>query len=209
MHMYIDETLQHYLDDLASARPAPGGGSTAALSGAMGAALASMVCRLTIGKAAYAGVQQEIEELLKRTEHLRLRFQQLIQEDIEAYGRLSACYKLPRETNEERATRTEAIQKQLVEAALVPLEVAERAAELVQCCERIIVIGNATVISDVATGAILASGAGEGAALMVRINVQALKNDELADELRERLNRALTIIANGVQRVTSRAGSRE
>jgi len=209
MHMYIDETLQHYLDDLASARPAPGGGSTAALSGAMGAALASMVCRLTIGKAAYAGVQQEIEELLKRTEHLRLRFQQLIQEDIEAYGRLSACYKLPRETNEERATRTEAIQKQLVEAALVPLEVAERAAELVQCCERIIEIGNATVLSDVATGAILASGAGEGAALMVRINVQALKNDELADELRERLNRALSIIASGVQRVTSRVGRRE
>ena len=207
--MYIDETLQHYLDDLASARPAPGGGSTAALSGAMGAALASMVCRLTIGKAAYAGVQQEIEELLKRTEHLRLRFQQLIQEDIEAYGRLSACYKLPRETNEERATRTEAIQKQLVEAALVPLEVAERAAELVQCCERIIEIGNATVISDVATGAILASGAGDGAALMVRINVQALKNDELADELRERLNRALSIIASGVQRVTSRVGRRE
>lgn len=207
--MYIDETLQHYLDDLASARPAPGGGSTAALSGAMGAALASMVCRLTIGKAAYAGVQQEIEELLKRTEHLRLRFQQLIQEDIEAYGRLSACYKLPRETNEERATRTEAIQKQLVEAALVPLEVAERAAELVQCCERIIEIGNATVISDVATGAILASGAGEGAALMVRINVQALKNNELAGELRERLNRALSIIASGVQRVTSRVGRRE
>jgi methenyltetrahydrofolate cyclohydrolase len=207
--MYIDETLQHYLDDLASALPAPGGGSTAALSGAMGAALASMVCRLTIGKAAYAGVQQEIEELLKRTEHLRLRFQQLIQEDIDAYGRLSACYKLPRETNEERATRTEAIQKQLVEAALVPLEVAERAAELVQCCERIIEIGNATVISDIATGAILASGAGEGAALMVRINVQALKNDELAGELRERLNRALTVIANGVQRVTSRVGRRE
>ena len=207
--MYIDETLQHYLDDLASARPAPGGGSTAALSGAMGAALASMVCRLTIGKAAYAGVQQEIEELLKRTEHLRLRFQQLIQEDVDAYGRLSACYKLPRETNEERATRTEAIQKQLVEAALVPLEVAERAAELVQCCERIIEIGNATVLSDVATGAILASSAGEGAALMVRINVQALKNEELAVELRERLNGALTVIANGVQRVTSRVGRRE
>jgi methenyltetrahydrofolate cyclohydrolase len=207
--MYIDETLQHYLDDLASALPAPGGGSTAALSGAMGAALASMVCRLTIGKAAYAGVQQEIEELLKRTEHLRLRFQQLIQEDIDAYGRLSACYKLPRETNEERSTRTEAIQKQLVEAALVPLEVAERAAELVQCCERIIEIGNATVLSDVATGAILASSAGEGAALMVHINVQALKNDELADELRERLNKALTVIANGVQRVTSRVGRRE
>ncbi|HEX9131828.1 MAG TPA: cyclodeaminase/cyclohydrolase family protein [Ktedonobacteraceae bacterium] len=208
MNMYIDETLQRYLDDLASAQPAPGGGSTAALSGAMGAALASMVCRLTIGKAAYAGVQQDIEELLKRTEHLRLRFQQLMQEDIEAYGRLSASYKLPRETSEERATRTAAIQKQLVEAALVPLEVAERAAELVQCCQRIAEIGNATVLSDIATGAILASSAGEGAALMVRINVRALKNDELVVELGERLGRALTSIADGVQRVTSIVGSR-
>jgi formiminotetrahydrofolate cyclodeaminase len=208
MNMYIDETLQRYLDDLASAQPAPGGGSTAALSGAMGAALASMVCRLTIGKEAYAGVQQEIEELLKKIEYLRLRFQQLIQEDIEAYGRLSVCYQLPRETSEERATRTAAIQKQLVEAALVPLEVAERAAELVQCCQRIAEIGNATVLSDIATGAILASSAGEGAALMVRINVRALKNHELVVELGERLSRALIIIAEGVQRVTSIVGSR-
>ena len=114
MKIYIEEKLHRYLDDLASAQPAPGGGSTAALSGAMGAALGSMVCRLTIGKDAYAGVQREIEELLKQTEHLRLRFQQLMQEDIEAYERLSACYKLPRETSEERAARTAAIQKQLV-----------------------------------------------------------------------------------------------
>jgi len=206
MNKYIDETLRHYLDDLASAQPTPGGGSTAALSGAMGAALASMVCRLTMGKEAYADVQQEIEGLLGRTEHLRLRFEQLIQEDIEAYGRLSACYKLSRETSEERAARTAAIQKQLVEAALVPLEVVERAAELIQCCQRIAEIGNTTVLSDVASGAILASSAGEGAALMVRINLQAMKNDELVAELGDRLSRALTIIAEGVQRVTSIVG---
>jgi formiminotetrahydrofolate cyclodeaminase len=208
MKMYIDEKLQRYLDDLASAQPTPGGGSTAALSGAMGAALASMVCRLTVGKDAYAGVQQEIEELLKQTEHLRLRFQQLMQEDIEAYGRLSACYKLPRETSEERADRTAAIQKQLVEAALVPLEVAERAAELAQCCQRIADIGNATVLSDVATGAILASGAGEGAALMVRINLRAMKDDELVAELEERLSRALTVSAEGVHGVIKIIGGR-
>ena len=202
MKIYIEEKLHRYLDDLASAQPAPGGGSTAALSGAMGAALASMVCRLTIGKDAYAGVQREIEELLKQTEHLRLRLQQLMQEDIEAYERLSACYKLPRETSEERAARTAAIQKQLVEAALVPLEVVERAAELVFCCKRIAEIGNATVLSDVVTGAILASGAGEGAALMVRINLRAVKNAELVAKLGERLSSALTVIAEGVHMVT-------
>ncbi len=130
--MYIDQSLKDYLDDLASEKPAPGGGSAAALSGAMGAALASMVCRLTLDKEAYAGVRQEIEGLLKQTEELRSRFQELMQEDIEAYGRLSASYEMPRGTGEERAARAAAIQEQLVGAALVPLEVAESAATLIE-----------------------------------------------------------------------------
>jgi formiminotetrahydrofolate cyclodeaminase len=208
MSMYIDQTLHHYLDDLASSQPAPGGGSAAALSGAMGAALAGMVSRLTLGKEEYAGVQQEIEGLLRQTEKLRLRFQQLMQEDIEAYGRLSASYKLPRETGEERATRSTAIQERLVEAALVPLEVTECSAELIQCCQRIAEIGNATVLSDVMMGAILASCAGEGAALMVRINLRAMKNEKLVAELGERLSRALTVISESLQRIKSIVGGR-
>lgn len=206
--MSIDQPLQDYLHALASEQPTPGGGSATALSGAMGAALASMVCQLTLGKEAYAGVRQEIEELLRRAENLRLRFQQLLQEDIEAYGRLSASYKLPRETNEERAARSSAIQERLVEAALVPLEVAERAAELVQCCQRIAEVGNAAVLSDVAIGAILASGAGEGAALLVRFNLRAMKNDELVAGLGKRLSGALALISEGRQRVTVIVGDR-
>ena len=174
----------------------------------MGAALASMVCRITMGKEAYADVQQEIEELLRRTEYLRSRFQQLMQEDIEAYGRLAACYKLPRETSKERKYRTDMIQKQLVEAALVPLEVVECAAELIRCCQRIAEIGSNTVLSDVATGAILASCSGKGASFMVRINVRSLKNDKLAVELGDRLNTALAIIAEGVEQVTNIVGDR-
>ena len=208
MNTYMEETLQRYLDDLSSVQPVPGGGSTAALSGAMGAALASMVCRITMGKEAYADVQQEIEELLRRTEYLRSRFQQLMQEDIEAYGRLAACYKLPRETSEERKYRTDMIQKQLVEAALAPLEVAECAAELILCCQRIAEIGSITVLSDVATGAILASCAGEGASFMVRINMRSLKNDKLVAELGDRLNTALAIIAEGVEQATNIVGGR-
>jgi len=208
MNEYMEETLQRYLDDLASAQPTPGGGSTAALSGAMGTALASMVCLLTMGKQAYASVQQEIEELLGRTEYLRSRFQQLMQEDIKVYGRLSASYKLPRETTDEREFRTKAIQQQLVEAALVPLDVAECAAELIQCCLRIAEIGNTTVLSDVATGAILASSAGEGAAFMVRINLRSMKDDKLVAELGDRLNKALMFIAEGVQQVINRVGGR-
>src|SRR6266487_2453205 len=184
--MYMEEKLHHYLDDLASAQPVPGGGSTAALSGAMGAALASMVCRITMAKEAYADLQ----------------------EDIEAYGRLAASYKLPRETGDERKYRTDMIQKQLIEAALVPLEVAECAAELILCCQRIAEIGSTTVLSDVVTGAILASCSGNGAALMVRINLRSSKNDKLVVELEDRLNTALAIIAEGVEQVTNIAGGR-
>ena len=206
--MYIEETLQRYLDDLASAQPTPGGGSTAALSGAMGAALVCMVCRITSGKEANAEVQQEIAELLGGTEYLRSRFQQLMQEDIEAYGRLAASYKLPRENNEERKYRTDMIQKQLVEAALAPLEVAECAAELIQSCQRIAKIGSISVLSDIATGTILASCSGKGASYMVRINVRSLKNDTLVVELEDRLNTALAIITEGVEQVTNIVGGR-
>src|SRR5437588_11992622 len=111
--MYLEQTLHSYLDDLASAQPTPGGGSASALRGAMGAALASMVCRLTLGKAGYEQAQAEVEDILEQTEQLRARFRQLLAEDIAAYGRLSAGYKLPRETGEGRAARAAAMQKQL------------------------------------------------------------------------------------------------
>ena len=207
--MYLHQPLQHYLDDLASAKATPGGGSAAALSGAMGAGLASMVARLTRGKAEYAEVQEEIEELLQKTENLRTRFQQLVQEDIEAYGRLSASFKMPRDTNEERAARTSAIQARLLEAALVPLEITERSAELVECCQRLAEIGNANVLSDIGTGAMLASSAGAGAAWMVRTNLRAMKNLELVNVLSDRLSTALEHISVCSQDITDIVGRRE
>src|SRR3984893_13623188 len=99
--MYLDRPLQDYLDELASAQPTPGGGSAAALSGAMGAALASMVAHLTLGKARDADVEPEIKKLLQQTEKLLAHFQQLNQEDIDSYGKLSVSFKLPRSTPEE------------------------------------------------------------------------------------------------------------
>lgn len=203
-----DKSLQQYLDDLASDRPTPGGGSTAALSGAMGAALTCMVARLTLGKADYAEVQSEIETIIERVEGLRTRFQQLIQADIEAYGQLSACFKLPRATSEEKAARTKAIQQHLVEAALVPLEMAERAAELIQYCQRIAEIGNRNVLSDIGVAATLAFAAGSGASWMVGTNVQILKDRVRSDELNTRLQTALGTISAGKQRVVDIVGER-
>ena len=206
--MYVEQSLQQYLDDLASGNSTPGGGSASAISGAMGAALASMVSRLTIGKANYAEVEEEMVAILQQTERLRERFQQLIQEDIEAYGKLSAAFKLPRNTDEERAARTQAIQEQLVEAALVPLEVVECAAELVRHCHRIAQIGNKSVLSDIATGALLGASAGAGAAWMVRVNLQSLKDEELVDVLGSRLGAALDSITEWNAQIPGIVGSR-
>ncbi len=206
--MYIEEPLQVFLDDLASEKSTPGGGSASALTGAMGAALASMVARLTLHRQDYAAIHDEMEQVLQQTEHLRHRFEELMQEDIAAYGKLSAAYKMPRGTDEEKEARSRAIQEQLVEAALVPLEVVENAAELILYCERIAEIGNRTVLSDVATGSMLAACAGAGASWMVRVNMQAMKDEELVEMLGERLSRSLDSIAAGNQRVTTIVGER-
>ena len=206
--MYLDKPLQHFLDELASLKPTPGGGSASALCGAMGAALVSMVARLTLGKAAYADVQPEIEKLLQQTEKLRERFQQLMQEDIDAYSRLSAAFKMPRSTPEESEARSKAIQARLVEAALVPLEMVESASKLLQYCRRIAEIGNANVLSDVATASLLASSAANGAAEMVRVNLRGMKDPELVSVMTNRLNVALEDIAECSQQVTGIIGGR-
>lgn len=206
--MYLEKPLQSYLDDLASSTPTPGGGSASALSGAMGAGLACMVSRLTLGKPKYADVQAEIEQLLQQADQLRRRFVQLMQADIEAYSNLSACFKMPRSTDEEKTARTRAIQERLHEAALVPLEIVERSAELAQCCERIAEIGNVNVLSDIATAAMLAVGAAQGAAWMVRVNLQSMKDQVLVERLQRKLTTALATVEALSQRVTTRVGER-
>lgn len=206
--MYLDQPLQQYLDDLASSKSTPGGGSASALSGAMGAALASMVARLTVGKTGYEEVQDEVTSIIQQTENLRLRFQELIQADIQAYEQLSACFKLPHSTDEEKANRAKAIQERLVDAALVPLDMVERAVELVQLCQRIAEIGNVNVISDIAAGSMLASSTGASASWMVRVNMRAMKDLEMVNALSTRLTSALDSISEGNQRVTAIVGGR-
>jgi len=206
--MYIEGSIQHYLDDLASARPIPGGGSASALSGAMSAALASMVCRLTLGKDGYESVQSEIEHILEQTEQLRARFAELLQEDIAAYGRLVAAYRIPRATDAENIERAATIQKQLLGAATVPLEVVECGAKLTQLCQRIAEVGNTNVLSDIMAAVVLADASAGGATSMVRINLRSLKNTKLVGELEERLTTALQTITQCRLEVAAIVGRR-
>src|SRR5579859_1602322 len=198
--MYIEESIQHYLDELASAQPTPGGGSASAL--------ASMVCRLTPGKAGYEEVQSEIEQIWEQTERLRARFAQLLQEDIAAYGQLAAAYRMPRGTDEERSERAATIQERLTAAARVPLEVVEGAATLTSLCCRLAEIGNVNVLSDILAATALERAAAEGAAAMVRINLRPMKNAQLAAELEERLANAWQSVEQGRLEVAAIVGRR-
>src|SRR5437667_3161 len=125
--MLTQKTITAFLDELASNAPAPGGGSAAALAGAIGAALTSMVCNLTVGKKKYAGVEPEIKRVLQTSEELRKRFTALIDKDTDDFNKVMDAYKLPKETGDQQALRAAAIQAATKEAALVPLEVMKHA----------------------------------------------------------------------------------
>jgi len=197
--MYKDQPLQHYLDDLAAGISAPGGGSASALSGALAAALASMVCRLTLDKAGYESVQSEIATIITRTEGARQRFTELLEEDITAYSHLSAAYQLPRATDEEKAARSRAIQERLAGAAQVPLDIVECAARLSSAFPRIAEIANANILSDLASAVSLASASARSAANMVRVNLRYMRDATLSHELGIRLETALRNVEDSGQ----------
>ncbi len=109
--MYLDQPMQYFLDKLASKSPEPGGGSVAALAGALAAALVSMVANLTLDKVKYQVVQPQIKALLNESEKLRAEMQGLVQQDTEAYGYLSEIYRMPKTTEAEKAARNAKIQE--------------------------------------------------------------------------------------------------
>jgi len=188
---FSQKTVAQFLDELASQAPVPGGGSGAALVGALGAALASMVCNLTVGKPKYADVQGEIQTLLAQTEALRARLTALIDEDIAVYYRLSSAYKMPKETEEQKAARTAAIQDILRDATKVPMQIAEACVQVLQLCKPIAEKGNVGAVSDAGVAALLAEAALRSAALNVLINLAAIKDAEFAARERAALESLL------------------
>lgn len=178
--MYVEKPMIVFLDRLASRSPEPGGGAVSALTGALGAALVSMVGNLTLGKEKYADVQDQVEELLKTSEKLRDDLQQLIQKDTEVYSEVSAAYKLPRESEEEKAARAASIQKALKTATEIPFEIAERCLEVARVSQTAAEIGNVGAVSDAGVAALLAEAAAQSAALNVKINVNAIEDRDFS-----------------------------
>jgi formiminotetrahydrofolate cyclodeaminase len=188
-----DDSLGGFLDALASSEPAPGGGAAAALSAALGAALVSMVCNLTIGKPRYAAHEQTMRLALAGAEEARATALLLVSEDAEAFSAVGAAYKLPKETDEEKAKRSEAVQEALRVAADVPLRTAAVAAEVVGLAEDILEGANVNVLSDVGVAAASARAALDSAAINVRVNLGLMTDTALRAAFTEKLDAHLAI----------------
>ena len=174
--MYIDQPLRYFLDQLAGSSPVPGGGSVAALVGALGAGLVTMVGSLTSGKEKYQNVQSQIEELLKQSESLRVEMQNLIQKDTEVFSALSAVYKMPRSTDAEKAARTAKMQEALKNACQVPFDIGVKSLEVAKIAKRAAEIGNVAAVSDAGVAVLLSRACAQSAALNVKININSIKD---------------------------------
>ena len=174
--MFLENTVQSFLDDLASDNPTPGGGSAAAAAGAMGAALVSMVCNLTIGKKKFAGVEAQMQDILEKSEALRAELGQLITDDAEAFETVMAAFRMPRSTDKERSARSAEIQAATKRATLTPLATARACAEVIGLSRSVAETGNPNAVSDAGAGAACAQAGLKAASLNVLINLPSIKD---------------------------------
>ncbi|MBU3813385.1 MAG: cyclodeaminase/cyclohydrolase family protein [Candidatus Bacteroides intestinipullorum] len=181
--MLTDLTVKDFLNKVAGSDPVPGGGSIAALNGALASALAAMVANLTIGKKKYAEVQEDMQAITQEAERLMGDFTADINRDSDAYDRVFACFKMPKETDEEKAARSAAIQEATKYAAQVPLEVARRACALMPLIAEVALKGNQNAVTDACVAMMSARNAVLAAVLNVRINLSSLKDAELVTRL--------------------------
>lgn len=177
-----ERSIAAFLDALASDAPAPGGGAAAALAGALAAACAEMVGRFTIGRARFAAVEQQTRAAVERLEAVRAELLAQMAADERAFGAVSAAYRLPKATDEERAARDAAIQAALIAAMQPPLTVMRRSCDVLDSAVELASAGNPSVVSDAACAAILGEAAVRAAALNVRANTALLGSRPVAAE---------------------------
>lgn len=187
--MICDASVEAFVEALASKSATPGGGSVTAIMGAMGAALVSMVCNLTIGKKNYESVGEEMQDLLQRSGRLQQRFLDLVRADVEAFDAVMACYGLPKDSDEDKLKRSEAIQVALKDATRVPLECAAACVEVVELAEIAAYKGNKNVLSDAGVAVAAAKAALDSARLNVEVNLGAIRDGMFVAESRTQLEK--------------------
>ena len=177
-----------FLDELASKAPTPGGGGAAAYAGALAAALAAMVGNLTVGKKKYAAVEGHVRMAVDDLDAMRRQLVDLVDADARAFGPLAACYGMPRDTEEERASRDAAMQDALIDAIEVPLEIMGVCLEVLEECDYLAENGSRLALSDVGCAVALGRAAVHAASLNVVINVKSVADQVRASNYRDRMN---------------------
>jgi methenyltetrahydrofolate cyclohydrolase len=198
--------VEDFLAKLASEQPAPGGGSAAALAGAMAGALICMVARLTIGRERYAAYQEQMIRVRNRAETLQKRLTALVDEDTLAYLDVMKAYSLPKVAEADSALRVSEIQRALRRAAEVPLEAAEACAELIELAATSAALGHRNAASDAAVAAVLAHAGMRGAALNVRTNLDYLRNQAFSSASEARVSQLLATGNAALARVLTATG---
>lgn len=191
MNAIKDTSIETFLSDLASKKSTPGGGSAAAVIGAHSAALTGMVCNLTLGKEKYADVEVDMTVLLNQAEALRLHFIDLIQADVDVFDRLIACYGMPKSTDAEKSSRSQAIQEALKEATIVPMDCVRAGAQAIELSVVAAEKGNISAVSDAGVAAMAGISAMKSAALNVYINLGSIKDQAFAQDCKTEMESIL------------------
>lgn len=176
--------VTEFVNLMASDAPAPGGGSAAALEGALGAALTAMVCALTVGKKKYADVQELAVESQKKAEELKARFVDVMDRDTEAFNAVSAVFAMPKDTDEQKAARKAAMQEALKGCTKTPFEMMQLACETLELTRSLVGRLNASAASDLGCSALSLRAAIQGAWLNVLINISGINDEAFAAEYR-------------------------
>jgi len=184
--MLAKKTVEQFLAELASDSPAPGGGSVAALGGALGAALAVMVGRLTVGKEKYKDSWEVMQKVVDKGTDLSTRFLYLMEKDTEAFTVYMAARQLPKDTDAERAARKKAMDAAAMETARIPFATLEFCLEIVKSAAEAAKNGNPNAVTDAGTAAMLAAAAAKGAQYNVLINLPGISDASFAEDCRKR-----------------------
>lgn len=193
----LDKSFTGFLEELSSSAPVPGGGGASAACGALAAALASMVANLTTGKKKYAQYEEDIQRILKESEVKIKELVALADQDAKAFEPLAKAYRLPKNTDEEKAYRDEVMKKVLYDASIAPLQIMETVFDLIALIEEVTQKGSVMAASDAGVAAVFAQAALKGASLNVFINTKSMKDRETAEALNEK---ALALIEEGCMR---------
>jgi glutamate formiminotransferase/formiminotetrahydrofolate cyclodeaminase len=177
----------NFLDELASIKPTPGGGSAAAYTGAMAAALISMVSRLTVGKKKYEAVDAQMQEILLQAEKIRIKMKDHVQQDADAFEDVMKAFKLPMENPSQEKARMKAIELATHNAALVPMQVAQLNLKTLALAERAVALGNINAISDACSAGALAIASIKAAGYNIRINLSNLNDEVTVESMQKQL----------------------